>query len=102
MPTSTATPSPADALILKDNPEMTADVLDQAREKMRENGIVAGGDAANQGIGAMTDARWSNFYQIISKQDPSDYPPGLPASRPRGDRRGAGAFPPPRAARRAA
>jgi ABC-type oligopeptide transport system ATPase subunit len=32
---------PGDAAILKDNPEMTQDVLDQAREKMRSYGIVS-------------------------------------------------------------
>jgi NitT/TauT family transport system substrate-binding protein len=70
-------PRPGDALILKDNPEMTPDLLAFARGKMREKGIVAGGDAASQGIGAMTDARWQTFYSTISKQDPSDYPPSL-------------------------
>jgi NitT/TauT family transport system substrate-binding protein len=67
-------PAPADALILKDNPEMTEDVLAQARDKMRANGIVDGGDAATAGIGAMTDARWAAFYKTASEQDPKDYP----------------------------
>jgi NitT/TauT family transport system substrate-binding protein len=62
-------PKPADALILKDNPEMTQDVLDQARAKMREKGIVLSGDATTQGIGAMSDARWANFFQIASSQN---------------------------------
>src|SRR6185437_8839415 len=70
-------PAPGDALILKDNPEMTPDLLAYARQKMREKQIVTGGDAATQGIGAMTDARWASFYQVISKQDPADYPAGL-------------------------
>jgi NitT/TauT family transport system substrate-binding protein len=70
-------PRPGDALILKDNPEMTPDLLAFAREKMREKGIVTGGDAASQGIGAMTDARWQAFYSTISQQDPTDYPPSL-------------------------
>jgi NitT/TauT family transport system substrate-binding protein len=70
-------PRPGDALILKDNPEMTADLLAFARQKMREKQIVTGGDAATQGIGAMTDARWASFYQTVSKQDPADYSPGL-------------------------
>ncbi|HLI66929.1 MAG TPA: ABC transporter substrate-binding protein [Caulobacteraceae bacterium] len=70
-------PRPADAIILKDNPEMTPDLLAYARQKMRDKGIIAGGDAAAQGIGAMTDARWATFYGTISKQDPKDYPPAL-------------------------
>ena len=55
-------PKPGDALILKDNPEMTQDVLDQAREKMRTYGIVGSGD------GAMTDARWKSFFDVASAQ----------------------------------
>ncbi|MFI4935340.1 MAG: ABC transporter substrate-binding protein [Caulobacterales bacterium] len=61
-------PKPADALILKDNPEMTEDVLAQAREKMRTYGIVDGGDVASLGVGAMTDARWASFFKIASGQ----------------------------------
>ena len=59
---------PGDALILKDNPEMTQDVLDQAREKMRSYGIVDSGDAKTLGIGAMTDARWKAFFDVASAQ----------------------------------
>ena len=58
-------PKPGDALILKDNPEMTQDVLDQAREKMRSYGIVG---AANSDVGAMTDARWKAFFDVASAQ----------------------------------
>jgi NitT/TauT family transport system substrate-binding protein len=61
-------PAPGDALILKDNPEMTEDVLAQAREKMRAYGIVDSGDAKTDGIGAMTDARWSMFFQMASEK----------------------------------
>jgi NitT/TauT family transport system substrate-binding protein len=61
-------PAPGDKLILKDNPEMTEDVLAQARDKMRANGIIDSGDAATAGIGAMTDARWAQFFQVASQQ----------------------------------
>ncbi len=57
-------PKPGDALILKDNPEMTQDVLDQAREKMRRYGIVDGGD----GVGVMTEARWKTFFDMAASQ----------------------------------
>ncbi len=57
-------PKPGDAAILKDNPEMTQDVLDQAREKMRSYGIV-GKDGE---IGQMTDARWAEFFKVASEQ----------------------------------
>jgi NitT/TauT family transport system substrate-binding protein len=61
-------PKPADALIRKDNPEMTQDVLDQAREKLRTYAIVDGGDAKAGGIGAMTDATWKAFFDMASSQ----------------------------------
>ncbi len=61
-------PKPGDALILKDNPEMTQDVLDQARAKMRSYGLVDSGDAKTMGIGAMTDARWKQFFDVASGQ----------------------------------
>ena len=61
-------PKPGDALILKDNPEMTQDLLDQARAKMRDKGIVLSGDAKAAGIGAMTDARWADFFGVASSQ----------------------------------
>ena len=57
---------PADALILKDNPEMTQDVLDQARAKLKSNAIVESGDSQTSGIGAMTDARWQTFFDMAS------------------------------------
>lgn len=64
----TGDPKPGDALILKANPEMTEDVLAQAREKMRSYGIVLSGDTARGGIGAMTDARWAAFFSVASNK----------------------------------
>ncbi len=65
-------PKPADALILKENPEITQDVLDQARAKLKSYAIVEGGDATPNaggtgGIGAMTDARWQTFFDMASR-----------------------------------
>ena len=57
-------PKPGDALIRKDNPEMTQDVLDQARDKMRTYGLVDSGDAKTAGIGVMTAARWKTFTDM--------------------------------------
>jgi NitT/TauT family transport system substrate-binding protein len=68
-------PKPADALIRKDNPEMTQDVLDQAREKMRAYGMVEGGDAKTRGVGVMTAARWDDFAKMAIAQ--GVYPTGL-------------------------
>lgn len=56
----------ADALIRKDNPEMTQDLLDQARAKLRDNAIVSGTPAV--ATGAMTDARWAAFFSMASSQ----------------------------------
>jgi NitT/TauT family transport system substrate-binding protein len=57
-------PKPADALIRKDNPDMTQDVLDQARTKMRDAGLIDGGEAKTDGIGAMSDQGWADAFQV--------------------------------------
>jgi NitT/TauT family transport system substrate-binding protein len=57
-------PRPGDALILKDNPDMTQDVLDQARAKMRDAGVVDGGQSGERSIGAMSDDRWTEAFKI--------------------------------------
>lgn len=62
----TGDPSAADALIRKDNPEMTQDVLDQAREKLRSYKIIDGDEGAP--VGAMSDARWKAFFDVASAQ----------------------------------
>lgn len=53
----------ADALILRDNPEMTADTIARSVQLMRDLGIVDSGDALTQGIGAMKPERVRAFYQ---------------------------------------
>jgi NitT/TauT family transport system substrate-binding protein len=65
----------ADALIRKANPEMTQDILDQARAKLKSNGIVDGGDAALYGLGCMTAERWKAFFDVTSQA--GVYPPNL-------------------------
>jgi NitT/TauT family transport system substrate-binding protein len=65
-------PKPADALILKDNPDMTQDVLDQARARMRDAGVVDGGQAKTAGIGVMTDDRWAQVFKVAT--DAGVYP----------------------------
>ena len=61
-------PTAADALIRKDNPEMSQDVLDQAREKLKSYGIVESGDALAAAPDVMSDARWAEFFQVASSQ----------------------------------
>ena len=52
----------ANALIRRQNPEMTDELIAYSIAKMKEYGIVDSGDATTLGIGAMTDARMKNFY----------------------------------------
>ena len=60
-------PGPANALIKRDNPEMIDELLANAREKMKEYGIVDSGDAQKYGIGAMTEERWRDFFETMVK-----------------------------------
>jgi NitT/TauT family transport system substrate-binding protein len=54
--------SAGNALIKKQNPEMTDELLAYSLAKMKEYGIVDSGEAATMGIGAMTDARMASFF----------------------------------------
>ena len=72
-------PAPGNALIKKDNPEMTDALLDYSRAALRDRGILESGDAAKGGIGAMTDARWADFFGVMSGQ--GLYPAGLDPRR---------------------
>jgi len=53
---------PGNELIKKQNPEMTDALLAYSIAKMKEFGIVDSGDSIKLGIGAMTDARMSSFF----------------------------------------
>ena len=59
----------ANALIKRQNPEMTDALLAYSIAKMKEYGIVDSGDAATLGVGAMTDARMKNFYDKMVRAD---------------------------------
>jgi NitT/TauT family transport system substrate-binding protein len=59
-------PAPGDALIKKGNPDMSDEILAFARDRMRSYGIVDSGDAKALGIGAMTDARWADFFKLAA------------------------------------
>ena len=69
-------PAPANALIKKDNPDMTDGLIAQAIAKMKSYGIVVSGDATTTGIGAMTDARWKTFFDTMASE--GLYPKSLP------------------------
>jgi NitT/TauT family transport system substrate-binding protein len=54
---------PANDLIKRQNPEMTDDLLAFSVAQMRHYGIVDSGDALELGVGAMTDARVTEFFE---------------------------------------
>ena len=68
-------PSPGNELIIADNPEMTLDKIEYGIGKMLEYGILDSGDALELGIGAMSDARWQEFFSLMA--DAGIYDAGL-------------------------
>jgi NitT/TauT family transport system substrate-binding protein len=58
-------PAPANALIKKDNPDMTDENLAFAVGMLKERQIVDSGDSLKLGVGAMTDARWKEFHKAM-------------------------------------
>jgi len=61
-------PSAGNALIKRDNPEMTDGLIAQAIDKMKSFDIALSGDAERLGLGAMTDARWQEFFDVMVKE----------------------------------
>src|SRR5947209_6910619 len=59
-------PTPANELIKRDNLEMTDALLAYGIAKIKEYGIVDSGDAKTNGIGAMTEARWREFFDAMA------------------------------------
>jgi NitT/TauT family transport system substrate-binding protein len=59
-------PAPANALIKRDNPEMTDALLAYGIKKLKEYGIVDSGAAKKYGSGAMTEARWRDFFDTMA------------------------------------
>jgi NitT/TauT family transport system substrate-binding protein len=59
-------PSGANALIKRDNPEMTDTILAHSRAGIIAGGLVESGDAKKYGIGIMTDARWKAFTEFAT------------------------------------
>ncbi len=58
---------------------MTDDLLASGRKVMLEYGTVDSGDALTLGVGAMTDARWAEFYRAMS--DVGVYAKGLDVTK---------------------
>jgi NitT/TauT family transport system substrate-binding protein len=60
-----ANPAPGNALIMRDNPQMSDELLAYSHRKMKEYVLVSGGDAAQQGVLTMTDARWRQTLDFL-------------------------------------
>ena len=60
-------PTPGNALIKRDNPEMTDALIAYGIAKIKEYGVVDSGDAKAGGIGAMSEARWRDFFDTMTK-----------------------------------
>jgi len=60
-----ADPAPGNALIKRDNPRMEDALLAYGVERIRQYGMVTGGDAATHGIMTMTDARWGKTAEFL-------------------------------------
>lgn len=58
-------PAPGNALIKADNLKMTDGQIAFAVEKMKQSKAVDGGDAATQGIGVITAARYKQIYDFL-------------------------------------
>jgi NitT/TauT family transport system substrate-binding protein len=58
-------PAPGNALIKKANPEMTEELMAFGVAKMKEYGLVTGGDAKTLGILTMTDNRWKQTSDFM-------------------------------------
>jgi NitT/TauT family transport system substrate-binding protein len=52
----------ANALIRRHNPEMSDELLAYSVAQIKQHGIVDSGDTENLGIGAISDARWGDFF----------------------------------------
>ena len=60
-------PAPGDAMIRRENPEMPQALIDYGRAALKKYGILDSGDAVANGIGAMTEARWSEFHRSMAQ-----------------------------------
>jgi NitT/TauT family transport system substrate-binding protein len=58
-------PAPANALIRRDNPNMSDDRIAHAIRQLNQTGMVFGGDAAKLGVGVITDARMKATYDML-------------------------------------
>jgi NitT/TauT family transport system substrate-binding protein len=60
-----ANPAAGDKLIVEANPKQTAEQLAFSLRMMKKYRLVTGGEAAEDGIGAMTDTRWKDMFEYM-------------------------------------
>jgi NitT/TauT family transport system substrate-binding protein len=58
-------PAPGNAMIKKDNPNMTDEQIAYGVTKLKEYKILSGGDAVKMGMGVMTDERWKKTFDYM-------------------------------------
>lgn len=68
--------TPAMKAILAANPDHTEELFHFKMKQMADRGLVSSGDAETLGIGAMTDARWKEFFELMAST--GVYPDTLP------------------------
>jgi NitT/TauT family transport system substrate-binding protein len=68
-------PSPGNRFIRENNPDFPEAQMAFSIRVMKEQGMVDSGDAKRLGIGAMSDERWTSFYQMLV--DSGTVPAGL-------------------------
>ena len=54
--------SKANAMIKAQNPDITDDQIAFSIKQLKKHGVIDSGDTLTLGIGAMTDARWKDFF----------------------------------------
>jgi NitT/TauT family transport system substrate-binding protein len=60
-------PSPGNALIKKDNPEMSDGQIADSIKKLKQYEIITQGDVNKLGIGTMNDLRWKSLFDELVK-----------------------------------
>jgi NitT/TauT family transport system substrate-binding protein len=58
-------PAPANEVIKRENPNMTDGQIAYGIQKMKEMKVISGGEAAKNGIGAMSDERWKKTADFM-------------------------------------
>jgi NitT/TauT family transport system substrate-binding protein len=62
-------PAPGNALIKQDNPNMSDEQIAFGIQQMKALQVLGSGDAATQGVGTMTEARWKATRDYMVKEE---------------------------------